>query len=227
MNQYLVIFILSCIAGLVKSNPFSPFFNFDSFGNPRQWESEGVYNPEHRTNALCRACPETRPAPSTVSKKGMISKGKLVVIPDSAEMLDQCGPVFFSGNTKIFRVPDVCCTASVGAEDFLNFKDFGSHDGIEGCSAVGPSIGLPITAVLANGCYDDGTQFYGEKCGGSDFGEDNVLAHGDCGPTSPKQGSCACNLYVETKSPGCFAIGTPNSVKPKAVFLRLEGCVEA
>ena len=150
-----------------------------------------------------------------------------MVIPDSAKMLDQCGPVFFSGNTEIFRVRDVCCTASVGAEDFLNFKDFGSHDGIEGCSAVGQSIGLPITAVLANGCYDDGTQFYGEKCGGSDFGEDNVLAHGDCGPTSPKQGSCACNLYVETKSPGCFAIATPNSVKPKAVFLKLDGCAEA
>ena len=54
MNQFLALFILSCIAGLVKSNPFSPFFNFDSFGNPRKWESEGVYNPEHRTNALCK-----------------------------------------------------------------------------------------------------------------------------------------------------------------------------
>ena len=144
-----------------------------------------------------------------------------MVIPDSAEMLDQCGPVFFSGNTEIFRVPDVCCTASVGAEDFLNFKDFGSHDGIEGCSAVGPSIGLPITAVLANGCYDDGTQFYGEKCGGSNFGAANELAYGDCGPAEEK---CACNLYVESKSPGCFAIATPQSDPQSAVFLRMEGC---
>ena len=171
------------------------------------------------------ACPETRPAPSIVSKNDLISKGKLVLIPDRAKMLAQCGPVFFSGNTEIFKVPDICCTEDVGAEDFLAFEDFGSHDGVESCNAVGPAFGLPITAVLTHGCYDDGTQFYGEKCGGSDFGEDNELAHGDCGPTSPKQGSCACNLYVETKSPGCYAIATPSVLEPKAVFLKLESCV--
>lgn len=56
-------------------------------------------------------CPETKPAPSTVSKAGLVSKGKVMRIPDSKDMPDECGPVFFSGNTDIFQVPDKCCTS--------------------------------------------------------------------------------------------------------------------
>ena len=174
---------------------------------------------------ILSACPETRPAPSIVSKSGLISKGKVVRIPDSTKMPDTCGPVFFSGNTDIFQVPDVCCTADAGAEDWLPLEDFGSHDGIDGCYALDPFKNGAITAILVNGCYDDGTQFYGEKCGGSDFGKFSEFAHGDCGPTSPKQGSCACNLYVDTKSPGCFAIATPEADPQFAVFVKMDGCV--
>ena len=47
-------------------------------------------------------CPETKPAPSTVSNKGLASKGKVMRIPDSKNMPDECGPIFFSGNTDIF-----------------------------------------------------------------------------------------------------------------------------
>ena len=90
-------------------------------------------------------------------------------IKDSSTMPDECGPVFFSGDTDIFQVPDKCCTAKVGAEPLIPFGQFGSYKGIEGCFALDPFQDGNITAVLVNGCYDDGTQFYGEKCGGSNL----------------------------------------------------------
>ena len=168
-------------------------------------------------------CPETKPAPSTFSKAGLVSKGKVMRIPDSKDMPDECGPVFFSGNTDIFQVPDKCCTAEVGAEDWLPLESFGEYKGIDGCYALDPFQNGAITAILVNGCYDDGTQFYGEKCGGSNFGEASELAYGDCGPT---KGTCECNLYVESKSPGCFAIATPEADPQLAVFLKMEGCAK-
>ena len=96
-----------------------------------------------------------------------------------------------------------------------------SYKGIDGCYALDPFQNGAITAVLVNGCYDDGTQFYGEKCGGSNFGAANELAYGDCGPA---EDTCACKLYVESKSPGCFAIATPEANPQLAVFLKMEGC---
>merc|ERR1712226_284543 len=166
-------------------------------------------------------CPETKPAPSTVSKAGLVCQGSVMRIPDSKSMPEECGPIFFSGNTDIFQVPDKCCTAEVGAKNWLPLDQFGSHDGIDGCYALDPFQNGEITAILVNGCYDDGTQFYGEKCGGSDFGEASELAYGDCGPA---KGSCACNLYVESKTPGCFAIATPEADPQFAVFLKMDGC---
>ena len=76
--------------------------------------------------------------------------------------------------------------------------------------------------MLVNGCFDDGTQFYGEKCGGSDFGALNEEAFGACGPSEE---ICACKLYTTTDSPGCFAIATPELFAPAAVFWRADGCV--
>ena len=142
-------------------------------------------------------------------------------IPDASTMPDECGPIFFDGNTDIFQVPDKCCTAEVGAEDWIPLDEFGSYKGIDGCYALDPFQNGAITAVLVNGCYDDGTQFYGEKCGGSNFGAANELAYGDCGPA---EDTCACKLYVESKSPGCFAIATPEADPQLAVFLKMEGC---
>ena len=176
------------------------------------------------------SCPETKPAPSTVSKAGLIPRGKMMQIPDSSSMPEECGPIFFSGNTDIFKVPDMCCTDAVGAEVLIPLDQFGSHDGIVGCYALDPLRNGAVTAVLVSGCYDDGTQFYGEKCGGSNFGDASELAYGDCGPA---EGSCACNQYVETKNPGCFAIATPlRSAFPQldtqsAVFLKTEGCAKS
>ena len=170
-------------------------------------------------------CPETKPAPSTVSRAGLVSQGMMVRILDSSTMPAECGPVFFEGDTDIFQVPDKCCTAEVGAEPLLPFGQFGSYKGIEGCFALDPFQDGNITAVLVNGCYDDGTQFYGEKCGGSDFKGASDLAYGECGPAKR---TCECNLYVETKTPGCFAIASPpppSETSPQwAVFAKMEGC---
>merc|ERR1719242_488918 len=55
-------------------------------------------------------CPEPMPAPSTVSKRGLISQGDLMVAPDMAKLPTECGPTFFSGVTPIFEVPMECCT---------------------------------------------------------------------------------------------------------------------
>ena len=166
-------------------------------------------------------CPETRPPPSTVSRAGLVSQGAMMRIPDASTMPVECGPIFFSGNTDIFQVPNKCCTSQVGAEDWIPLDEFSSYEGIDGCFALDPFQNGAITAILVNGCYDDGTQFYGEKCGGSNFGAANELAYGDCGPAEEK---CACKLYVESKTPGCFAIATPESDPQSAVFLRMEGC---
>ena len=86
-----------------------------------------------------------------------MSQGAVMRIPDSKTMPDECGPIFFSGNTDIFQVPDKCCTAEVGAEEWLPLDQFGSHDGIDGCYALDPFQNGAITAILVNGCYDDGT----------------------------------------------------------------------
>ena len=59
-------------------------------------------------------------------------------ILDSSNMPNECGPVFFSGNTDIFQVPDKCCTAEVGAEDWIPFEEFGSYEGIDGCYPLDP-----------------------------------------------------------------------------------------
>ena len=147
-------------------------------------------------------------------------------VPDYTKMPSECGPIYFNGNTAMFQVPDLCCTAEAGALDWMPFKDFGSQDGIDGCKLVPfEAKQQNVTVFLVNGCYDDGTQFYGEKCGGTDFGVYHEDAYGDCGPLSPKQGKCSCNLYVETKSPGCFAIASPESPGTQvAVFMKAEGC---
>ena len=35
-----------------------------------------------------------------------------------------------------------------------------------------------------------------------------------------------CNLYVESKRPGCFAIATPESDPQFAVFVKMDGCAK-
>ena len=166
-------------------------------------------------------CPETKKAPSIVSKAGLIPQGQMMEIPDSSTMPQECGPVFFEGDTDIFRVPDKCCTAEVGAKPLVPLSQFGSYKGIEGCFALDPFRDGNITAVLVSGCYDDGTQFYGEKCGGSEFKGESDRAYGECGPA---ERLCECNLYVESKVPGCFAIASPETTPRRAIFAKMEGC---
>ena len=152
-----------------------------------------------------------------------------MAVADLSKLPDSCGPLFFDGNVDMFRVPDLCCSDEVGAQFVRKAEEFGSVDGIDGCYVLDPFQDGTVGAVQVTGCYDDGTQFYGEKCGGSKFGEATDLAHGDCGPTSPKQGSCACNQWLETKTPGCFAVASTvfetDPAKRFGVFFKAEGCV--
>ena len=81
-----------------------------------------------------------------------------------------------------------------------------------------------IYGTWAGGCSDDGTFFYGEKCGGSDFGDWAEAAYGQC---SQPEEYCHCIGTVETQTSGCFAIATiiPPPGIQNAVFLQVDGCL--
>jgi len=175
------------------------------------------------------------PPPSSVSTAGLISNGGMWNHPDASALPDDCLPTFFSGNTDIFQVADHCCTAEVGSSEWIPFDTFSSGgkvgdavwtavSGIEGCMALDPQGPGGPHAVIVNGCYDDGTQFYGEKCGGSIFGPFSSFAYGACGEAAE---SCGCKHYMKSASTGCYAIAAPppaDGAVQAAVFAKFEGC---
>ena len=83
-----------------------------------------------------------------------------------------------------------------------------------------------ISPVLVSGCSASGTQFYGEKCAGSDFSglpeAFQKITYGKCGPLKDE---CECFTYLEAASPGCYAVAVPNP--GKQVLMRAGGCVKA
>ena len=68
-----------------------------------------------------------------------------------------------------------------------------------------------ISVYLAGGCSSDGTFFYGEMCGGSNYGAFRKLSDGkqlNLGVCDQPDSLCECNAYVQTQEAGCFTIGT-------------------
>merc|ERR1719433_769164 len=192
---------------------------------PYATESD-VMSAEFSERCLGPAC-EERPAPSLVTENDLVSKGMMMRIPDAKDMPDYCGKIWFSGDQEIFEVDPRCCTAEVGAEPWIDLEDFskgpeGNFEGIDGCYALDPFQNGLIQAILVNGCYDNGNQYYGEKCGGSRFGDFTDFAVGECGES---KATCACRHFVESAKPGCFSIATPQAEPQLAVFLKMEGCV--
>jgi hypothetical protein len=134
------------------------------------------------------------------------------------------------------QVPDYCCSEESTAFEWFPFETtFVPNDGdplsveTDGKCILshpfGPEAG--ISPVLVSGCAADGTQFYGEKCGGSDFSGlpvydpwTEAFGYGTCGPVETHD--CDCFTYVETKEPGCYVIAAPNPAVN--VLLQHEGC---
>jgi hypothetical protein len=78
--------------------------------------------------------------------------------------------------------------------------------------------------VIVNGCKEDGSQFYGEKCGGSSFtAAPDDVTYGVCGKGTQ---TCGCKLYTTSSAPGCYAIASPVPDQ-NAVFAKFEGCTSA
>ena len=81
-----------------------------------------------------------------------------------------------------------------------------------GNTCKGPLNLDEISVYLGGGCSSDGTFFYGEMCGGSNYGAFKTLSDGtplNLGVCDQPDNTCECNAYVQTKEPGCFTIGTP------------------
>ena len=84
----------------------------------------------------------------------------------------------------------------------------------------------PITVYLAGGCDPEGTFFYGEQCGGSQFGPFDHLSDGTelgLGVCDQPDQLCNCNAYVSTQEAGCYNVGTPPGAE--RYFMRVNEAV--
>jgi len=168
-------------------------------------------------------CMETKTAPA--DDGGLTATGALWLHEDSSQLPDVCGPSYWIGDP--FEVPDFCCSEAVGAFEWVPFEQvFTDGSKCENAYPFGPEVA--IAPKLVSGCSADGTQFYGEKCGGSIFdditdnGNNNEAAYGSCGPLDTE---CDCFTYLEASEPGCWVVAVPDTTKQ--VMVKAGGCVDA
>jgi len=144
---------------------------------------------------------------------------------DVNDMPEECNPIFWNSDGtepgSYQRVPDECCS---GATPIAPLTDLWPEN--DNCFVFDPVGDRSfIYGTWAGGCSDDGQFFYGEKCGGSDFGDWAEAAYGQC---SQPEELCSCIGYVETFEAGCFSIATiipPPGPVQDAVFLQVDGCI--
>jgi len=165
---------------------------------------------------------EAKPAPT--NSIGYIPSAIVVEWVDVNEMPEECGPIFWNSDGtaegSYAQVPDNCCS---DATVLAPLTDLWPQT--DNCFVFDPVGDRSfIYGTWAGGCSDDGTFFYGEKCGGSDFGDWAEAAYGQC---SQPEEYCHCIGTVETQAPGCFAIATiiPPPGQQNAVFLQVDGCL--
>ena len=149
----------------------------------------------------------------------LVPSGELVFYSDASTVdTDMCGEPCFS-ETCYNEVPMECCD---GADSkFFAMEDYFS----DGNTCAGP---LPVTETiniyLAGGCSAEGEFFYGEMCGGSEFGAFSFLSDGTelgYGPCVQPDETCMCNAYVSTSEAGCFTVGTPLGA-PEQYFMKVN-----
>ena len=137
----------------------------------------------------------------------MVPDGALVFYTDASNVdTNVCGEPCFS-ETCYKQVPMECCDNA--DSQFFSMDSFFK----EGNTCSGPiNVTKDLTVYLAGGCSADGTFFYGEMCGGSNFGAFKELSDGtplNLGVCNQPETICECNAYVQTKTAGCFTVGTP------------------
>merc|ERR1712156_1045164 len=139
-----------------------------------------------------------------------------------------CGNIWNSDGSEreaYTKVPYVCCDVNAGAKMLVDLTT--EWPDVDNCYVLDLLGDMSIHGTWAGGCSDDGTFFYGEKCGGSNFGPFQDTAYGSC--TQPDE-YCSCIGTVETKEAGCYTVATPTvSEDPTvqtAVFLKVDGCID-
>merc|ERR1719499_1832350 len=98
-----------------------------------------------------------------------------------------------------------CCD---GADvDYLETAEFFGDT-----TCVGPVPLAIYNIYFAGGCSDEGKFFYGELCGGSDFGPFSFLSDGTelgLGNCAQPSTTCDCLGYINTAQGGCYNAATP------------------
>jgi len=150
-----------------------------------------------------KECLEEKYAPNA---DGLTSTGKLLLVGDTtvADFPDECRKTYWSGDVDPRKVPDFCCDSTVsGAQPFFDFVENFQGDT---CATMNP-FGILAQPKIASGCAADGTQFYGEKCGGSQFTD-----IGFCGSAV---GGCTKDLFAGSEMEG-MAFGAEEGALPSS-----------
>ena len=149
---------------------------------------------------------KTVPLSPPTNQGDMVPDGALVFYTDARQVdTNVCGEPCFSENCY-GQVPMECC-------DKADDQYFSMDALFTGKTCSGPvKVTDDLTVYVAGGCSLDGTFFYGEMCGGSNFGAFKELSDGtplNLGVCNQPDTICKCNAYVQTQTAGCFTVGTP------------------
>eukprot|EP00492_Amphilonche_elongata_P002173 TRINITY_DN2458_c0_g1_i1.p1 TRINITY_DN2458_c0_g1~~TRINITY_DN2458_c0_g1_i1.p1 ORF type:complete len:247 (-),score=36.00 TRINITY_DN2458_c0_g1_i1:109-849(-) len=173
---------------------------------------------------------EAKAAPT--NDMGYIPAATAIEWANVEDMPEECGGIFWNSDGTVLgsytQVPDSCCDVNAGAEVLVSLTE--AWPAYDNCFVLDPNGDMSVYGTWAGGCSNDGEFFYGEKCGGSDFGPFAESAYGAC--TQPEE-YCSCIGTVETMTPGCFSIATiipPAELQEEgfvqnAVFLQVDGCI--
>jgi hypothetical protein len=155
-----------------------------------------------------RAAKECSAKPLSPPKDGgkLVPDGELKFFSDIEKVPTECGKPCF-GADCYKPVPMECCKRA--DKSFLKTSDwFAEKTCLEKPLATENG---DIMITFTGGCSAEGKFFYGEQCGGSQFGPFKKFADAlglDLPCEQPKE-KCECNAYVYTEEAGCFNVGTP------------------
>merc|ERR1719461_1308520 len=161
-----------------------------------------------------RSAKECKAMPKSPPKDGgkLVPDGELKYFSDATNVPTECGAPCF-GADCYKPVPMSCCKQA--DKSFLKTSDWFAEKTCLDKPLATENGDIMIT--FTGGCSAEGEFFYGEQCGGSEFGPFKKFADAlglDLPCEQPKE-KCECNAYVYTKEAGCFNVGTPPGAKER------------
>merc|ERR1719461_274636 len=161
-----------------------------------------------------RSAKECKAMPKSPPKDGgkLVPDGELKYFSDATNVPTECGAPCF-GADCYKTVPMSCCKQA--DKSFLKTSDWFAEKTCLDKPLATENGDIMIT--FTGGCSAEGEFFYGEQCGGSEFGPFKKFADAlglDLPCEQPKE-KCECNAYVYTKEAGCFNVGTPPGAKER------------